>query len=68
MPVGELDDHPGVAANGLEVCVQCGKQQIVRLFNAADGSEDSGIDDDRAARAGLMRRAQPQGRGDPHPL
>jgi hypothetical protein len=37
MPVSELDDYPGVAANRSEVRVQRGQQQIVGLFNTADG-------------------------------
>ena len=47
MPVSELNDHPGVAANGLEVRVQSGQQQIVRLFDTTDR---------RLAHAELLRQ------------
>jgi hypothetical protein len=36
--VGEADDHAGGAADGLEVGVEGGQEQVVGLFHAADGS------------------------------
>src|ERR1700733_9885502 len=35
--VGEADDHAGGAADGLQVGVEGGQEQVVGLFHAADG-------------------------------
>ena len=35
--VGEADDHAGGPADGLEVGVEGGQEQVVGLFHAADG-------------------------------
>ena len=46
MAVGEGDDDAGAAADGSEVGVEGGQEQVVGLFDAADGglgdSEPSG--------------------------
>ena len=37
MAVGEGDDDAGLAADGSEVGVEGGQEQVVGLFDAADG-------------------------------